>query len=324
MPVTRRPWTTVEGGPAAPRGSTTSPWNGPCTDNSPVRWWCRALAGCAIASAAAGCDRRDDRIEDIVARRTSSAVLSQSNLAFTFDVFRTVDDIAELDLESARMRAVDGLVGRVRGANLHCEPEIATDGRSIVTARFMGCRAGLLRLEGEITARLEILARECRSGECPAMVQWTIEDFDVELGPELANPPQLSGPLVLRDPIEPDGPMTWDTADGFALENAWGVFDTRSHASWSIDAEGCMDFELQTRLTQLERDESIDLEIGEIVVQADDVHRCPAVCPARGRLRLSYGRGDLLEWDYAERDDDDEVDVIAPRGHQFRHRLACL
>jgi len=283
------------------------------------------LVVCSIASTVAGCDRLEDRIETLVATRTSNAVLSQTNFAFTAEVFRAPDDVDRVDVERARMQTVEALVDRVLRANLHCEPEITTDGRSVVTARFVGCRTGLLRLDGEIEARLEILTRACPEGECPGVAQWTIDDFDLELGPELANPPRLSGPIVLRDPIEPDGPMTWDTEEGFVLENALGTFDTRSHAAWSIDPQnGCIDFQLQSRLTRLERDGDVDVDIGEIVLQADDVHRCPGICPDRGRLRLSYGKGRLLEWDYGERTGDDEVEVIAPRGHRFDHRLSCL
>jgi hypothetical protein len=123
--------------------------------------------------------------------------------------------------------------------------------------------------------------------------------------------------------------MTWTTLEGFTVENPLGTFATDSHASWSVETDGCITFTLESQLDRLADDDDVDArtddEIGTIVLQAERVHRCPGQCPDRGRLRLAFGAGRLLEWSYGGEpgDADEDVDVVAPRGHRFRQRLQC-
>jgi len=325
------PWTTVKGQGSGRVAVGAGSWNTPCrgmiriTMARPARP-SHSLAALAFALALPACDRADDDIEMIVAERTAHSILAQTNLAFTAELFSFPPDLALEDAATARARAVELLRDRVLALPLDCEPELEVGEDSLV-ARFSECRVGLLGLEGEVEATVDIETGPgpCPSGECPTAVLWTIEDFDVQLGPELPGRPRLSGPVTLRDEADTTRPMSWTTQEGFTLENRFGTFATDSHAAWTLDADGCISFTLESQLDHLTRASDVDVEIGTIVLQAERVHRCPAECPDAGRLRLSYGAGQLLEWNYGGTpgDADEDVEVLAPRGHRFLQKLQC-
>jgi hypothetical protein len=283
------------------------------------------IAAVAFALAVPACGGADEDIEAIVADRTAHSILAQTNLAFMAEFFSFPPELALEDAATARPRAVELLRDRVLALNPDCDPELVV-GENTLVARLAECRVGPLQLEGEIEARVEIETGPgpCPSGDCPTAVSWTIEDFDVQLGSELPYRPRLSGPVTLRDAADVTEPMTWTTLEGFMIENLLGTFAIDSHASWSLDAAGCVTFTLESQLDLLTSDDD-DLEIGTIVLQAERVHRCPAECPDDGRLRLTFGAGQLLEWNYAGEpgNGDEDVEVIAPRGHRFRQRLQC-
>lgn len=285
----------------------------------------RSFSLVALALALAACDRDDsddDFVAPIVAERTGHAIVANTNLVYVAELFSFAPALALEDAADAPPRAVATLAERVLALNLMCTPELEI-GEDTLVARFgEDCRAGWLKVTGEIaaTVRIESGTGPCPTGDaCATATVWTIEDFAVQLGPDLANRPRLSGPVELRDTSDASAPMTWTTLDGFTFENRLGMFASRSHASWTLDADDCVTFSVENQLDHLE-DEEVDLEIGTIVLQAEDVHRCPAKCPDAGHLRLAFGAGKLLEWTYG---DDAEVDVIAPRGHAFTQRLQC-
>lgn len=284
-----------------------------------------------VALALAGCDRDEDAdvVAPIVADRTGHAIVANTNLAYVAEIFSFPPTVALEEAVDAPPRAVAALAERVLALNLQCTPELEIGDDTLVTRFGEDCRAGWLKVTGEIaaTVRIESGAGPCPSGDaCATAVVWTIEDFAVQLGPDLANRPRLSGPVELRDTSDTSAPMTWTTLDGFTFENRLGMFASRSHASWTIGTDDCVTFSVENQLDRLEdQDADVEIEIGTIVLQAEDVHRCPAKCPDAGRLRLAFGAGKLLEWTYDGEpgDGDPEVEVIAPRGHTFAQRLQC-
>jgi hypothetical protein len=288
----------------------------------------RSFSLAALACTLAGCDPvQTDVVETTVADRTGHAIVANTNLAFVAEIFSFPPTLALEDAVDAPSRAVAILAERVLALNLQCTPELEISEATLVTRFGDDCRAGWLKVTGEISATVEI---ESGAGPCPSVdacataVVWTIEDFAVQLGPDLDNRPRLSGPVELRDTSDASAPMSWTTLDGFTFENRLGMFASTSHATWTIAADDCITFTTDSRLDRLadaDGDGDLEVEIGTIVLEADAIHRCPKECPDAGRLRLAYGAGRLLEWSYG---DDAEVEITAPRGHSFVQRLQCL
>jgi hypothetical protein len=292
----------------------------------------RSFSLAALALAAGACDLLQDDIEEIVADRTGHMVVANTNIAFTSEFFEYEPQLAVVDAVDARPFAIELLRQRVVGLNLACEPELEASEDTLI-ARFVDCRIGpWLRIDGEIVARIDIEVGPglCTSNECPTAVLWTIEDFDLEIGavdiPALEVRPSLAGPVTLRDEVDETAPMSWDTGENFVVDIPLGTFEVRSHAEWTIDVDGCINFSVGSRLDRLQAPDDIDLEIGTIVFEAHDIHRCPNECPDDGRIRISFGTGSVLEWNYggAPGKGNAEVDVVAPRGHSFARRLKCL
>jgi hypothetical protein len=336
VPVTPRPSAaTMDGGQggealATGRHGLSAPraWNEACTPSPAMR---SKLRYCALSLAIVGafaCDPGDDgdEVELAVADRSANAVTNKTNLALLAEFFAADPVLSGTTVEQARAGAVALLVARLDVINFkECTPQVTSDsvaGR--VTASFTGCRVGLLAVEGDAEATVQIETTPCARGECPSAVVWTLPDFDVVVGPAGVSRPQFNGVIVLRDPIqaagEPELPMSWTTEPGFTITNRLGVFETISHASWTVDAQRCVQMQLEARIERVDTDDAIDRHIRTIVVSVDGLRRCPAHCPERGRVRIAFGRGALLEWSY---DEGGEVEVDAPRGRRFAQTLAC-
>lgn len=334
------PWTTVEGG-GQPRVASGGPgWNASCTactsshgsrfDVKPSQHRPRSLAlrlGALGMLVLAACDlgeRFEDAVEQTVVTRSAGAVSTKTNFALVSEVFSGEPELATLDVVAARARAVELLDGRLRSLNVvGCQPSLVSDPvAGTVDAEVDGCRVGLVHLDGELHAEVEIETAPCDAGECPSAVVWRLDDAsDISIGAALVRP-RLRGSVTFRDPVDASLPMTWETGPDFVLENAFGEFSTRSSASWFVDDARCVhDMQLEARLVRVDSDDDDDneREVGTIVVAAKGLDRCPARCPTAGSVILSFAGGRVLHWDYAGRD----VDVFAPRGRRFEAQLDC-
>jgi hypothetical protein len=291
----------------------------------------RTTAVLAIALCAA-CDRTppDDEyrsVDTIVADRSAHAVMNNTNLAGIAELLFSADpSLVGTTVDEARALAVASLRIRLDAIKfLNCDPLIMDDPvAGSVDATFDDCHIGALTVDGDSHATVEIEGEPCGAEQCATAVVWTLHDFDVLVGAS-ASRPHFTGDVLLRDAIQPEGeidePMTWTTLPGFTITNALGVFETSSHASWTVDDKRCVDMEMESVLERVDVDEQ-DPErlIQTIVVGVDGLHRCPLRCPTDGRVRLSFGAGALLEWTYR---DHGEVEVMAPHGRTFVQQLAC-
>jgi hypothetical protein len=277
-----------------------------------------------------GCDARDGDDDDAIGRvaavRSAEAVAAKSNLALLAEKFAGAPGLADMTVDEARATAVALLEDRLRNLSLvDCERELMSDPMlGTVDAAVVDCRLGVLHIDGEMHAQVEIETAPCDAGECPSAVVWTLDDFDLQIGTS-AFRPRLSGTVVLRDPVDAALPMSWSTGEDFVLENRLGTFSTRSTASWHVADDRCVEgLQLEARLDRLDDatdDPDADLEpqVGQIVVSATGVDRCPAKCATAGTVRLAFGRGRVLEWDFAGQ----ELDVRVPGGHHFTATLVC-
>lgn len=288
-----------------------------------------SLAALALA-AGLGCDLEsaaEQALVETVATRSAEAVAAKANLALMVEVFAGEPALAAMTVLQARARAVELLGNRLRGLNLvGCEASLMTDELAgTVDATVDGCRIGLLHLDGEMHAEVEIETAPCDGGECPTAVVWTLAPFDLTLGAGNLFRPRLAGTVTLRDPVDVDGPMSWSTGDDFVIENRLGTFATRSSASWRTTDDDCVvGLQLEARLDRQagsddDPDADVDPKVGTIAFFAQGVDRCPGKCPSAGLVRASFGRGRVLEWDYDGR----ELDVVAPGGRHFTATLFC-
>ncbi|HWB77384.1 MAG TPA: hypothetical protein VG755_20595 [Nannocystaceae bacterium] len=292
----------------------------------------RTAAVLAIALAAA-CDRGEPEyeyrgVDVIVADRSAHAVSNNTNLAGIAELLFSADPSLQgaTSIDDAKSLAVLSLVVRLGAINFKdCTPQITYDMTAgTVDAIFDGCRVGLLKVDGDSHATVEIEREACETGECPAAVLWTLHDFDVLIGPNESKP-HFAGDVLLRDAIQAPGeleePMSWQTLPGFTITNALGVFETSSHASWTVDDDRCVDMQMESLLERIDDDDpDRERKIQTIVVGVEGLHRCPLRCPSDGRVRISFGTGALLDWTY---EDGGQVEVKAPRGRTFVHQLVC-
>lgn len=283
------------------------------------------LALFALLAIAPACDpdALDLAVERVVADRSIDAVSAKTNMALVAERFSGEAAMADMTVAQARARAVELLRLRLEALNLiDCRTTVMADGDAgTLHALSDRCRIGLIGLDGELDARVEIETAPCARGECPSAVVWTLDQFDLEIGPDLARRPHFSGPVTLRDPVDPSLPMSWTTGEDFTIENRFGVFDSISHASWTVDADDCVTMQLESRLQRLDgdADDDNDREIGTLVLSVAGLQRCPATCPTAGDVQLAFGRGAVLQWSYGGR----TVEVQGPRGLHLRKTLAC-
>jgi len=181
-------------------------------------------------------------------------------------------------------------------------------------------------LELEATARVE--TEPCETGSCATAVLWDVDLGEMASGLRGLPPIRFSGPAELRAPVDPAARMRWTTQPGFTLETPLGLrFEALSTATWSIDADDCVEVDIGTRLSledgpgdeQGELDE-LDERLGDVVVSGRSLRRCPGQCPERGRVELSFGAGRLLAW---EHDGSGTILVQGPRGRELEARLPC-
>ena len=217
-------------------------------------------------------------------------------------------------------------------SSLECERELTTDGETWLAGTFSNCRVSDLDLGGSFRAELEVETSACGSDavnpdeeDCISAVRWTLGENDLAVADELKDgASRFLGPVILRDTVDEDAPMTWETEGGFSLQAADGErFGTRSSAAWTLDPDtNCLDIDVDARLELpgIETEDYGTIELGEIVISAAAVHFCPTHCPTAGGIEMSFGLGSILSWEY---DGSDEVEVTGPMGRSFTAPLPC-
>lgn len=283
------------------------------------------MTGCDEQSAATVSTEAEDRI---VYEDTHKTLATVPLFAYVTQLFRADTSWLSLDAKEAASAALFTTAARLEVVlgSFGCTRQFEFDRLSSLSGTFSNCPGAEFNLEGAFDADLVIERGPCpdRDAECNLAVRWTLPSptFSVGLDTE-KEPAHFVGPVVLRDSIvDRDAPMTWETLPGFSLQASDGAkFATRSTASWLVDeATNCMDIDLDARL-QLPDSRLHDIDIGEIVISATEVHFCPTHCPTQGAIEMAYGRGSILSWHY---DGGVEVIVSGPGGREFTAELPCV
>lgn len=211
-------------------------------------------------------------------------------------------------------------------AALDCEAEVDTDGQTRVSLALTGCTLLLWSIDAELEAVARVETEACDTGSCAVAVLWDVDMTEVSTGLRGLPPARFSGPAELRAPVDPSARMQWRTLPGFVIDTPLGRrFESVSTASWIIDADDCVELDLGARLSLEpsadEEVDAIDERIGDVVVSARALRRCPGQCPASGRVQLSFGAGQVLAW---EHDGSGTIHVQGPRGRELEAELPCV
>lgn len=283
--------------------------------------------------ALAGCDEADepevlDPADVVVAERSNSSLKATVNLAHVADIYHA-NDISQLVLtpDQVRSLAVLGLTFSLDHVYeiFGCEPMIDTDGQSYVQATFVGCSTLFLELEG--TARADITVEVDETSGRATGVNWRVDGRQFSIhNPRQEFAPLFAGVVTLTTPLD-GGAMKWRTGptvehadDHFEIDLPIGRFDARSVASWTIDDADCVTMDLEAQLTNLEMEDDLDEEIGDIVVSVKGLRQCQDRCPEGGAVDLTYGAGKILQWTYAA---ESVVEISGPGGTRFEGSLPC-
>lgn len=347
MPVTRAdPWTAVnvtghETG-AVSGASSRNPFSG--LGERAVHHF---LAGMGVRGryalllglcAGVGCDEETgseelDPADVVVAERSNTSLKATVNLAHVANIYHS-SDVSTLNLDAATLQTLAFLALNASLDHVYtifgCTPMIETDDETFANATyleatFVGCRTPFLELEG--TARAEITVEVDEVTGKPTGVNWRVDGSDFSIhNPRQEFSPLFRGVVTLTTPID-GGAMKWQTGptpehpeDGFEIDLPIGRFDARSIASWTIDANECVTMDLEAQLTQLDMEDDLDEEIGDIVVSVKHLRQCKDRCPEDGEVDLAYGAGKILEWTYEA---DSFVDIRGPGGTSFEGALPC-
>lgn len=283
--------------------------------------WVMAL-GLAAWSSALGCDLSapDDDAMQVAARAVrhgNQAMDGQPRLAYVGALFAVDPSLDPSDPDAMRRAAVQAVHDRLALTfqSIGCDAELDTDGDATVSVHLQGCRLVLWTVDAEIegTARVET--------EGTTAVVWDLDIAELSSGALGLPRASFSGPAELRAPLDPAEPMRWQTFPGFVLESRLGLrFDALSTASWSIGEDDCVEIELGARLTLETREDALDEAIGDVVISARDIRRCPGRCEESGDVELSFGAGKVVSWSH---DGSDTITVHTPRERTFEVELPC-
>lgn len=306
--------------------------------NLPTRClgWAFVLGPLTLAS----CDEEqvedDHGTADIVAVEQTSATLGSSPLlTYVAELFQADATWGDVDPAVVPNLAVVVTKARIELVleSLQCTTDFETDNETYLSGTFDNCGVSAVALQGDFHATLEIETEACDEGSDGCFdgrrtlaTSWLLDGPGITVGITENESASFAGPVVLRDTVDRDAPMTWATQPGFRFEAIDGVvYQTRSNASWIFEpATNCLTITTDVRIelpSDGYMDERLDEAIfGEIAVSGEDVHYCPSMCPTRGEVDVSYGQGRILSWTY---NGTDTVDVVGPRGRSFPGKLDC-
>ena len=235
-----------------------------------------------------------------------------------------VGEIDPTDIDAIQRQAVAVAHSRlaITFAVLGCTADLQTDEQTTVTVDLEGCRLALWELDADVRAVARVETSPCEAGECAERVVWEMDVGELKSG--LVSFPKSGyvGPIDIDAPIDPQERMSWATQPGFAIETGDGLrFDTLSTADWLVDSENnCVDLNMGARLSLEEREDELDELIGDIVISARGVNRCPGQCATAGDVQLSFGAGQVLRWTH---DGSETLTIEGPRGRQVELTPPC-
>lgn len=210
-------------------------------------------------------------------------------------------------------------------AAIGCEATVDTDGQARITLALSGCTLAVFTIDAELEAVARVEIEACATGTCAAAVVWDVDMAEMATAVRGRPPTRFAGPAELRLALDPAERMQWRTLPGFTLETPLGRrFDTLSTTHWRVDADDCVELDMGARLSLDVRPgealDEIDERIGDVVVSARGLRRCPEQCPLAGRVELSFGAGQVLAW---EHDGGGTILVEGPRGRRLEAELPC-
>lgn len=229
------------------------------------------------------------------------------------------------DIDAVRRQAVAAANARlaITFAVLGCDAELDTDDERRISARLQGCQLLLWELDADVEAVVsEVETQPCDAGECASRIIWEMDIGELKSGPVGLPKAGYVGPIDIEAPVDPTERMAWTTRPGFAIDTALGLrFDTLSTADWLVyNDEDCINLNMGARLTLDEREDELDEFIGDIVISARGVDRCPDRCAHAGEVQLSFGAGQLLRWTH---DGGQTLTVQGPRGREVEITPPC-
>jgi len=279
-----------------------------------------ALAA-ALALVGVGCGEPAPDEDGLVVEETSSAVASSLDLTLISDSFAAPALLALLPVELARPRmlleARSALLASV-GNPLCVQVEtMDTETSAYVEVVYDNCPGGLLwllEIDGSLRADLAFETAPCGTSTCPTAVRFTLSTEYFRVGSRFGDRfAEIEGSWSLYDPLAPGLATEWDSE--FGVSNHRGSsLRMFSRASWAV-AGGCVSLDFDG---ELEIDRRADLQV--ISASAEGVVQCRNECPSQGSVRMAYGRGRILAWDYTGAD---TALVTGPRGQRFDVALPC-
>lgn len=275
----------------------------------------------ALALIGAGCGEPAPDEDGLVVEETSSAVASSLDLTTISDSFAASPLLALIPMELARPRmlleARAALLASV-GNPLCVQVEtMDTETSAYVEVVYDNCPGGLLwllEIDGSLRADLAFETAPCGTNTCPTAVRFTLSTDYFRVGSRFGDRfAEIEGSWSLYDPLALGEATEWDSE--FRLSNHRGSsLSMFSRASWAV-AGGCVNLDFDG---ELEIDRRADLQV--ISASAEGVVQCRNECPSAGSVRMAYGRGRILAWDYTGAD---TARVTGPRGRRFDVALPC-
>lgn len=279
-----------------------------------------ALAA-ALALSGAGCDEPVRDQDETVVDETSSAVASSLDLTEISDSFAAPALLALFPVEVARtqmiMEARSALLASVVNPLCVQVETMDTETSAFVQVVYDNCPGGLfglLEIDGSLRADLAFDTAPCGANLCPTAVRFTLSTDYFRVGSRFGHRfAEIEGSWSLYDPLAPGEAMEWDSE--LQVSNHRGSsLRLFSRASWAVEG-GCVTLDFDG---ELEIDRRAALQV--ISASAEDVVQCRDECPSQGRVRMAYGRGRILAWDYTGAN---TAEVTGPRGRRFEVALPC-
>jgi hypothetical protein len=263
-----------------------------------------ALAGCAVQATDA---------DEQASTEVATALDSSGELARLVQPLEVGPDLGG-DIVTARMRQLvkaqatfDDLDGPIRD----CIDSDLDAAMTRLTVAFRDCTiAFFVKIDGTIVADVDV---EADGNGAPAFVRSTVTVDLTFQGPFARR--SLNGSFTLRQPVQMGAPVEFD-GDVAYSDSLGGMLNLKAGATWTVtQAPVCVNLSGGAELSGASLG-----ELGPISLAGDEIRRCQDQCPSQGHVELSYGRGNLLAWDYTGQD---TAVVRGPRGKVVTVKLPC-
>lgn len=280
-----------------------------------------ALAAVLVAALTAGCTEPLEADEDVVVDESSHALAASLDLVGIADNFKAPDLLSLLPVGVARTRiladARNALLGSVGNQPCVSVETGETETEAYVAVTYDECPAGLFRLielDGSLRAELAFETAPCGTAQCPTAVRFTLQMDALRIASRFgAFFAEMDGELSLYDPLQAGMPTEWDSR--YSVRNHLDhSLSLNSHASWQVEGV-CVAFDVDVDFQVQQRE-----DLQTIAASARDVVQCLGQCPSNGEVRIAYGRGKILSWEYTGTN---TALVTGPRGRSFEVALPC-